>query len=152
MPRLLFLLILLLSSWAQAAEPIRLYTVAIAWQGGPTLTQQVSPVDRFTFAGPLRMKHLKAELELRITEELAWNIRTQVKSIVAKLAEFEANTFDPLQDAEMTTAINDLESFGAVINYRAPTLTLDFPVKIGKLAPIVRVTVERLPDAIHAAD
>jgi hypothetical protein len=129
-------------------EPMRLYRVEIHWQGGPTLTAQPTVIDKWTFAGTLRMRHLKAELEPRITEELAWNLRTQVKSIVAKLAEFEANTFDPVQDAEMTTAINDLESFGVTINYRAPTLTMDFPVKLGKLSPLVRITVERLPDAI----
>jgi hypothetical protein len=129
-------------------EPMRLYRVEIHWQSGPTLTAQPTVTDKWTFAGTLRMRHLKAELESRITEELAWNLRTQVKSIVAKLAEFEANTFDPVQDAEMTTAINDLESFGVTINYRAPTLTMDFPVKLGKLSPLVRITVERLPDAI----
>jgi hypothetical protein len=143
------LLLLALAASAGAEEPIRLYAVQIAWQGGPTLTQQVPVVDKLPlFAGPFRTPHLRRFLEARKADTFAWNVRTQLVQLEWKLAEFEANTFDPLEDAENTSAINDLESFGVLINYKRPVLTLDVPMKLGKETPVVRVTIERLPDAI----
>lgn len=127
--------------------PIPLHSVSIAWQSGPTLTQLAPIVDRWTFAGELRVRHLKAMLDEHANDVLAWNLRTQVVQVASKLGEWTDS--DPIADAEQSASISDLESFGVVINYQSPVLTLDVPVKIGGAAKTVRITIERLADAIR---
>lgn len=139
-------LLLLLAATAQAAEPIRLYSVSIAWQAGPTLTTQAPITDRWTFAGDFKIRHLKAELDAHAGDTLAWNVRTQLLQVAAKLGEWEGDLMD---DVELVTAITGLESYNVAINYAAPVLTMDVPVKLGKESKTVRITVERLKDGLR---
>jgi hypothetical protein len=142
-------------------EPMRLYRVEIHWQSGPTLTAQPSIIDKWTFAGNLKTRHVRAMLGEHATDTLAWNVRTQLTQVVAKLIEFESNTFDPLEDAEKSRSISGLESFGVLINSQQVivgegiervAMTMDFTLKLGKTSPVVRMTIERQADAVLAAD
>lgn len=140
---LALLLLAVVTLPAIAAEPVRLYAVSITWHAGPTLTSQPEITDRLpVFVGQFQTRHLAEKLAAHPKDSLAWNIRTQVNQVAAKLAEFP----DLMDEVENEAGFTGRLDRGVAIEYHAQILTLDLPVKIGKERRTVRVRIERLAD------
>jgi hypothetical protein len=137
------LLLAVVSLPAIAAEPVRLHTVSITWHAGPTLTSQPEITDRLpVFVGQFEMRHLIEKLAAYPKDSLAWNLRTQVNQVAAKLAEFP----DLMDEIENEAGFTGRLDRGVAIDYHAQVLTLEVPVKIGKERRTVRVRIEKLAD------
>ncbi len=142
-----FLAAILWALLCPAAEPVRIYAVQVHWLNSPTLTAQAPVVDKWTFAGQFKMRHLREELAAHQTDDLAWNVKAQIKGVLAKLVLFETDLLDEIENGNLES-ITDLHSFGCTVNYRTPVLTVDVPVKVGKVPGTVRIVVERGVDGI----
>jgi hypothetical protein len=137
------LLLLLALTPTAAAEPVRLYAVSITWHAGPTLTIQPEITDRLpVFVGQFKTRHLAEKLAAYPKDSLAWNIRTQVNQVAAKLAEFP----DLMTEIENEAGFTGRLDRGVAIEYHSQVLTLEVPVKIGKERRTVRVKIEKLAD------
>lgn len=138
------IILLLALTTTAAAEPVRLYAVSITWHAGPTLTSQPEITDRLPlFVGNFKMRHLQEKLTSHAKDNLAWNVRTQLQQVSAKLAEFPTDLMDEIENETGFTGRLDR---GVAIEYHSQVLTLDLPVKIGKERRTVRVRIERLAD------